>query len=61
MPLFQKSKIFSQFFLHFRNLHKPLHIFLKNTSFIASIFWSLLTPRNVVTRMPESSSFKTGL
>ena len=58
-PLSQKRKTFSQLFLHYWNLKKIFRILTKKTSFIAQIFWNLLTLENVVTCMRESSRFRT--
>ena len=56
--LSQKQKTFSPLFFHFRNLNKIFCILREKTSFIAQIFWKLLTLKNVVTWMPESSRFR---
>ena len=52
-------KYFLKFLLQFCNLIKILCILKKKVSFIAQIFRRLLSPRNVVTCIPESSYFKT--
>ena len=55
----KNGKHFLEFLLYFGKLHKILCILKKNISFITQIFRRLLTPRNMVTWMPESSSFRT--
>ena len=57
--LFSKLKIFFQVFLHFWNLHKILSVLKKKITFIAQIFMKLLSPENVVSRIRESSCFRT--
>ena len=57
--LYQNRLHFHKFLLNFRNLHKILLILKKKISFIALIFWKLLTPTYVVTLMPVSSCFRT--
>ena len=57
--LSQKRKTFSKILLHFSNLHKILPILKTKVSFIASIFWKLLTPTNVVTSILECPCFRT--
>ena len=54
-----KPKIFSKIFFHFWILHKIFRIPKKKISLVARIFWKLLTPKNAVTWMPESSRFRT--
>ena len=53
------TNIFHNFLLHFWSLHKILHNLIKNITFIASLFRTLLTPRDVVFSMAESSCFIT--
>ena len=49
MQLSKKRNIFSQFFLHFRNLDSILNIFKKKMTLIADVFLNLRTPKNAVT------------
>ena len=56
--LSQKQKAFSQFFLHFRNVHEILNICKKKMTFIADLFAKLRTPKNVVRNMSKKSCFK---
>ena len=48
MQLFQTQKIFSPFFLHFRNLHYIFDILKKKMTLMADVFLNLGTPKNVV-------------
>ena len=45
--------------MHFLNLHEILNIMKKTISFIAQIFWKLLTPKNGLPSIPKRSSFTT--
>ena len=54
----RKEKHFFESLLHFWNLHKMLHILRKKASFIREIVTKSLTPKNVVSWMPERSCFR---
>ena len=58
MYLSQKQKMFSEFFLLFRNLHYILNILNKKTSLTADFFPKLCTPKNVVRYMTKKSRFR---
>ena len=49
MQLTMKTKIFSNFFLHFLNLDSILNIFKKKITLIVDVFLKLRTVKNVVT------------
>ena len=55
----KNSKHFLQYLFNFCNLHKMQRILQKKMSFILSIFQKIVTPRNMVTWMPASSSLRT--
>ena len=55
----QNEKIFSQCFFAFSKSTWNFENFQTKTKFIAQIFWKLLTPKNVLTWMPESTLFRT--
>ena len=55
----KNRKDIPKFLLHFCHLQKILCILKKKVSFIAQIFRRLLSSRNVVTYIPESSYFTT--
>ena len=48
MQLSKKPKIFSNFFLHIRNLDSILNILEKKMTLIAKVFLNLRTPKNVL-------------
>ena len=55
----KNPKSFLQFLFHFPIVHKIYCILKERMSFIPQIFRKLLTSRNIVTWMPESSGFRT--
>ena len=55
----QRLKHSINFLMSFRNFQKIFCIFKKNITFLAQIFRKLLTPKNLVTLMPQSSPFRT--
>ena len=55
----KNSKHFLQYLFNFCNLLKMQCILRKKMSFILSIFQKIVTPRNMVTWMPASSSLRT--
>ena len=57
----QHCKNFLKFFIHFYNLHKILRILKKKITFMVEIFLRLMSPRNMVTWMPDSSCLRTPL
>ena len=58
-PLPEKPEPFSQIFIRFLKTSQNFAHFQKKISLIAEIFRSLLSPRNVLTSIPESSCFRT--
>ena len=57
--LAHKKNIFCNFYSIFQIYMKFSTLWKKRMSFIASIFRRLLTPKNVVSWMPENSCFRT--
>ena len=57
-PLSEKPEPFSQILIRFLKTSQNFAHFQKKISLIAEIFRSLLSPRNVLTSIPESSCFR---
>ena len=49
MQLSEKPKTFSEFLLHFWNLHYILNILKKRMNLVAQVFVNLLTPKDALT------------
>ena len=58
MHLYQKQKIFSQFFAAFFESALNLEHFLKKMTLIAYVFPKLPTTKNVLRQMSKSSRFR---
>ena len=57
MEAYDKRKTFSQFFLHFWNLHQILDILKKEMMVIANVVQKLRTVKNFVTQVCKKRSF----
>ena len=55
----KNKKQFLKFLLHFQNLHEVFQLRKKKINLIALIFGKLLTPKNVLPWVRESSCFRT--
>ena len=54
----RNEKHFVNIFLHFLNLERILHIFIKEMTLIADVFLNLRTPKYVVREMSKKSCFR---
>ena len=54
----RNEKHFVNIFLHFLNLERILHIFIKEMTLIADVFLNLRTPKYVVREMSKRSPFR---